>query len=526
MKRFSLVMLGMLFLMVLSASAKDKIFFNSKSNIIGITGDYQILTSGGFTAKFVNNPIYVDMPPAYMSTKSMCEYFNRQNFGKKLLDYLFSYDGSSLSIKLLEERAFSNAQKQDMERANYGVISKDDILKGDPAILEILKNNFIFFEYPTYKGSRKRKWCIFKVNVTDETLKEVYNSWDDMSKYNQIAPKVVFVASGKYTVATSTSASFWMGVLDASLGANGNIVNNRDFQQANRLLLDWKNSRRLIAKISKKVPQLAVRGQVVGRSPFIANVGAANGIKDRDRMVIYRTKQTKDGTLYSSRVATVRACKVRTNITHLYTFAGGQASAKQGDVAVLRINHNSSYSILGNYMEDSYGLNLSYDHRVALSKAGVSQYLMTNIGCSVYDGFLKRLYVTNQGNLVYSPVHFNVGLGYGVGFEFAHSIELVPYFMAQYEGAYFMGKKSKDAADNSEKEDVYGNSFRIPIGMKAHVNLFYPVQLVIGAEYIFNCKISLVSDKETENDPDLFFYGPMNYKREGLNLYGGLRFNF
>lgn len=37
MKRFSLVMLGMLFLMVLSASAKDKIFFNSKSNIIGIT---------------------------------------------------------------------------------------------------------------------------------------------------------------------------------------------------------------------------------------------------------------------------------------------------------------------------------------------------------------------------------------------------------------------------------------------------------------------------------------------------------
>ena len=282
MKRFSLVMLGMLFLMVLSASAKDKIFFNSKSNIIGITGDYQILTSGGFTAKFVNNPIYVDMPPAYMSTKSMCEYFNRQNFGKKLLDYLFSYDGSSLSIKLLEERAFSNAQKQDMERANYGVISKDDILKGDPAILEILKNNFIFFEYPTYKGSRKRKWYIFKVNVTDETLKEVYNSWDDMSKYNQIAPKVVFVASGKYTVATSTSASFWMGVLDASLGANGNIVNNRDFQQANRLLLDWKNSRRLIAKISKKVPQLAVRGQVIGRSPFIANVGAANGIKDRD----------------------------------------------------------------------------------------------------------------------------------------------------------------------------------------------------------------------------------------------------
>lgn len=526
MKKFNIVMFSMLFLMVLGASAKDKIFFNSKSNIIGITGNYQILTSGGFTAKFVNNPIDVDMPSAGMSTKSMCEHFNRRNFGKKLLDYLFCYDGSQLSIKLLEERAYGNAQKQDEERANYGVISKDDILKGDPAILEVLKNNFIYFDYPTYSGSNKRKWYVFKVIVTDETLKEIYNSWDDMSKYNQISPKVVFVASGKYKVATSTSASFWIGALDASLGARGNLVNNRDFQRANQMQLDKKNSRRLIAKISKKVPELAIRGQVISRAPFMTNVGEANGVKSRDRMVIYRAKQADDGTLYSSKVATVRACGVRTVNSHLYTFAGGQASQKQGDVAVLRPNHNSSYSILGNYMNHSYGLNLGYDHRVSLSKTGVSEYIMTNIGCSVYDGFQKRQYVTNQGNLVHSPVLFNVGVGYGVGFEFAHCMELVPYFMAQYEGAFFLGKKNKYATDNSNKESVYSNSFRVPVGMKAHINLFYPVQLVVGAEYVFNFKISLVSDKENESNPDVFFYEPMGYKRDGLNLYGGLRFNF
>lgn len=290
--------------------------------------------------------------------------------------------------------------------------------------------------------------------------------------------------------------------------------------------MDKKNSRRLIAQISKKVPEMAIRGQVTERHPFTTNVGSINGVKNRDRMVIYRAKQADDGTLYSSRVSTVRACAVTPSSAHLYTFAGGQASMKQGDVAVLRTNHNSSYSILGNYMDHSYGLNLTYDHRVGFSKAGVSQYLMTNIGCSVYDGFQKRLFVTNQGDLVHSPVLFNVGLGYGVGFEFAHCIELVPYFMAQYEGAYFMGKKNKYASDSSKKVDVYGNSCRVPVGMKAHVNLFYPVQLVFGAEYVFNFKISLVKDQETENDPDVFFYDAMNYKREGLNLYGGLRFNF
>lgn len=192
--------------MVLGTSARSKVFFNSKSNIIGVTGDYRILTLGGFTAKFVNNPIDVDMPPRDMNTKKMCELFNNQKFGKKLLDYLFGYDGSQLSIKLLEERAYGNAQKQDKERANYGVIGKEYILRGDPAILEVLKNNFIYFDYPTSKTSSKRKWFVFKVNITDETLKEVYNSWDDMAKYNQISPKVVFVATGKYKVASGTSA--------------------------------------------------------------------------------------------------------------------------------------------------------------------------------------------------------------------------------------------------------------------------------------------------------------------------------
>lgn len=354
-----------------------------------------------------------------------------------------------------------------------------------------------------------------------------------MAKYNQIHPKVVFVASSRYKIATGNS-----------LLVKTNKPNNV-YSGANSLNADIKNivaesiqqqkvsnnGRRLIKNISKKVPEFAIRGQVISRSPFMTNVGKKNGIKNRDRMRIYRAKQDNEGRNYSSRVATVRACNLTSDNAYLYTFAGGQASAKQGDVAVFEPNHNSSYSVIGNYMNHSYGINLAYDHRLALSKAGFSQYLMTNIGCGVYDGFQKRLYVTNDNNLVHSPILFNVALGYGVGYEFAHCIELVPYFMAQYEGAYFKGKENKYVPKNesligsSDKTDVYANSVRIPVGIKAHINLFYPVQLVVGAEYIFNFNISLVNERNLDY-PELFFYKPMNYKRDGLNMFAGLRFNF
>lgn len=539
MKRYTIFLISMMLLMTLGANAKDKekVFFNSKSNIIGVTGNYELLTIGGFTAKFVDNPIDMEMPHEGMSAMEMCEYFNNNDFGKKLLDYLFMYNGTSLSIELLADRAYNNAQKQDVERAEYGVVNKEAILKGDDAINEVLRNNFIFIDYQLTES--KRKWFVFKVNITNETLKEVYNSWNDMEKYNQIHPNVVFVASGRYKVATGNSQlgtttepnNIYPRTNNADIGnIIGNVIGNviGDYIQQQQVC---KNSRRLIKNISKKVPEFAIRGQVISRSPFMTNVGKENGIKNRDRMRIYRAKQDNEGRIYSSRVATVRACNLTSNNAYLYTFAGGQASAKQGDVAVFEPNRNSSYSVIGNYMNHSYGINLAYDHRMTLSKAGFSQYLMTNIGCGVFEGFQKRLYVTNENNLVHSPILFNVALGYGVGYEFAHCIELVPYFMAQYEGAYFKGKENKYVPKDEsligswDKKDVYANSVRIPVGMKAHINLFYPVQLVVGAEYIFNFNISLVNDTN-KDDPELFFYKPMNYKRDGLNMFAGLRFNF
>ena len=140
--------------------------------------------------------------------------------------------------------------------------------------------------------------------------------------------------------------------------------------------------------------------------------------KNRDKIVIYRSKEKK-GKMISSRVSTTRACNVADSTAYLYTFAGGQASYKKGDIAVLEPHKNSSVIFTGNYMDHSYNLNFTYDNRVKLSPLGFSQYFIAMLGVGTYDNFNKRLYMTEKGDLVYSPIIMNFGLGYGIGYEFA-----------------------------------------------------------------------------------------------------------
>lgn len=498
----------------LSVSARKKLYYNSNIKYIGVAGDYEILEDNGFYDFHIND-INIEFP-RNLDAKMTEKWLNDNSIGKKVFDYLFCYNGYSLSSWRLEQRAMENATKADQERANYGILHGADILKSDDAITRLaLKNNFIFIIKPHKRSSQKLTWEVYEVVVTDGTLNEVYNSWNDMHKYNTIKPAVKFVASGSYKVQNESDKTPDDNIIDLIRAMTKEDIN------------------KTIRSISKKVPEFAIRGKVESRSPFKASVGEDNGLRNRDKMVIYRSKQDKKGNLYSSRIATVRAANVKSDTTNLYTFAGKQASSKQGDVAVLRQDHNSSYSLLANYMDHSFGINLTYDHRMSFSKTGISQYLMTNIGCSVYEGFRKRLYFTERNDLVHSPILFDIGIGYGVGFEFAHCIEIVPYILAEYEGAYFMKKEIKVHDENQDEstiikarsEDAYSHSVRVPIGLKAHINIMYPVQLVFGAEYVINCNIPR-DKKDIKSNPRTFFYKPMNYKRYGLNMLAGLRVNF
>lgn len=135
-------------LMAIPLSAREKTFYDSKSNIVCITGDYELLAYGNKYRK-----VEVTLPREFSTytAKQLTEALNNGDYGKMILDYLFCYNGTSLSEDRLKELAMQNVLKSDDERASIGVISKEDILKED--YLPILENNYIFII--TQSGSGK-----------------------------------------------------------------------------------------------------------------------------------------------------------------------------------------------------------------------------------------------------------------------------------------------------------------------------------------------------------------------------------
>lgn len=196
------------------------------------------------------------------------------------------------------------------------------------------------------------------------------------------------------------------------------------------------------------------------------------------------------------------------------------------------------------YFEHTYGFSFTYDKRLSFNRHGVSTYLLAQLGASAYEHINDRVYaitIDEKGTqLYYPPVVGNFGLGVGVGYTFAHRIEVVPYAMAQLD---FLMMDSKDTDYNKEHaievEPLTSFGLRIPIGVKFNINIAHPLQLQLGAEYVIDAvNFDKVTDWAAENqDPNSpitrsdysymkrDFFKPFNYNRYGLNLYAGIRLN-
>lgn len=138
-----------------------------------------------------------------------------------------------------------------------------------------------------------------------------------------------------------------------------------------------------------------------------------------------------------------------------------------------------------------------------------------NLNCT---GKIKTL------NFIYSPPpSCGIALRHGK-LPFLHTANTTR------EGMLFSETESSSsqAYRSSEGSEATSNSIRFPVGARLNLNIVYPVQLVVGAEYIFNIKIPVNDSSSTKvySDPEKFFFKPTGYKRNGLNIYAGLRFNF
>ena len=271
-------------------------------------------------------------------------------------------------------------------------------------------------------------------------------------------------------------------------------------------------------KLGVKVPAFAIRGQVISRAPFMAEVGNRLGVKNRNRMVVYRQKMNKNGDMVSSKVCTARACNVSKDSTYLYTIAGGNASYKKGDIAVKKADLNTGHSFMVSMMTKSYGINYLFDKTMSFNRYGVSTHFLFGLGASILEDHTKKLYWVD--NCVRkSPYIYDGRLGFGVGFTAMHSIQIMPYVAGQFE-AVLLEKKY-----GNEAKSKMSSSINTPAGIKVNVNLMYPLQLTAGAEYVFNTyknKKAAVSYEDVEQ----YIYKPLGAKRDGINVYAGFRICF
>ena len=492
---------------VATANAKKKRSYSSNDDVIGISGDINILlnTNNPFAdstlvyPKYQLNDIKLTIRPLHekknngknkkdFDIKGSVSLFNQNKIGKQVLDFLLMRDGNTLSEELLQQRAMILINRTKSEDAGKGVLSMEDNLKDN--ILPILKENYLFFQ-------ERNRWIVFHVDIDEEIWNQVKNCWNDPARYEAIEVPISFVATGK-------------GKQPSFSGYN-----------------------KLLRKVSHDVSAFAIRGQVTGRSPFSAELPIFSGVRKYDRVRAYRQSVNKNGEMKASKICTARVTSINTKESKLYTIAGGYASYKKGDVVVLSKDKRVGHSFTANYMDNSFGITYTFDKQYNLSQAGISNHFLFGLGGGIFKDHKKFLYCFDN-NLHRSPYIAQASLGYGLGWTFAHRFQFMPYVMGQYEGLIFP-IKDKDNNNISDKEDDginWVSSVRVPAGARLHINIWYPVQFVAGAEYVFlvyKGKGEEPSQKGTFNSSyetiERHFLNINGWKRSGLNFYAGIRLN-
>ena len=420
-------------------------FYDAKSMIVGITATDDIYSRS--PGKMFSNPV-VDRFEVTTGSNGRIDpeatrwNLERDRVGKKVLDLLFERNKGRLSEDLLRQRAWENVQLTDLERAQYGVYSPELILKED--ILPILESNYILItsDYSTgfFKVRERKSWVVYHVDINQATWDEVNKYWNDLNAYDSISVGISFVASG-----TCKSDDF--DILSGDL----------------------------LRSVSKKVPALAVRGQIIEKNPYTALIENSSVFKG-ERMAIYTQEQGANGKLASTRIGYART-KFREGTdghVNMFNINGKKGDPKKGDMAVLSpvspIVHNF-------YYQTSKSRNL-LGYTLGLSIFDVGTHYCS-IDFDFRAGCLKNhstaLYPLSNGDLSRSPVYGSIGTGATYGWMPVAGISLDLYWLVMGEFWY--------ASTFQSNEPWYDIAVRFPIGLRAGFTAAYPVRFIAGVEW-------------------------------------------
>lgn len=469
-------------------SYSQKLSFDSKYVKVGVV-------SNEWPSCMANNPNLRKI--ASLPGSSIDE----ERIGKQVLDVLFQRDASGLHMDRLYEEALQNTTIEELEAALLDASAEaKDVLKKEVGV-QLLKNNYIvIFRTKTInkqngKTKIKKFWSVYHVEISDRIIQQAYLNWQDPYKYDQIKVPVKLVAQGKVP----------LNILD--------------------------DEKELIYDIAKKVPAFAVRGPVISRYPFTAQMGSEQSLKKGQRIYVYRFKEDGKGNAYSKKICTTRSTEVSPKTTRMYSISGTFPSTKKGDIAVLKDNHRSSVSLMGqaSFGDDSrYGGRLQYEYLLDFSKRGIAQYFLAAAGYNRHTKEPAGIWWDDSKTIQPALNNANISLGYGVGFNILGRLEIMPYVMAGYQYSFVTGDYAPMYYwDNDEtsawawkdlckKDDTFLHyqSFIAHGGVRVSLNLWFPLQIVGGADYNY-------ATKESSLAPLLD-----RHKLDRINFYAGIRLHF
>jgi hypothetical protein len=428
---------------VIAAQAQPR-YYDSKSMAVGLTTTDNIYTydvgktfSNHLSAKSIPYVVKSDR----IQPKETEQALEQEGFGKMILDLLFERSKGSLSEDLLRRRAWANAQLADVERAEYSVYNPEIILKED--ILPILENNYILITHNIYKKNSDgekvltaKSWIVFHVDINQKVWDSVMDNWNNLRGYDAIRVGLSYMASGRC------------------------------------------KPEHLLKEVSRKVPPLAVRGPIVSKSPYQAFIENAE-IPSGERMLIYTQKQL------GKKIVSKKIGVARTRPKgDMYTISGVKGDPKKGDMAVLSPTTKIAHSLM--LMSQSYSKALRYTIEDRVLDVG-SFY--SSIDFDFRGGFLNNhhtaLYPSGGEvkGLLRSPVFASVGTGATYGWSLVTGVNLDFYWQLQGEvwlSEYYM---APGTYDDPKRSLWYGLDVRVPLGVRASVNLLYPLRLVGGVEW-------------------------------------------
>ena len=538
MKKYLVLMLAALLSLGVNAQ-KNKVFYDSKSDIIGISGHADAIVSG-FDSKFFKNDVAIGTVSLVPGKKGVTNgdqivsQLNESKVGNKILKYILNKNGY-ISFDILNDRSLKNASLAEREVAEADEFaSAEDQLKDNVAAQ--FAKNYIYLEGAGVKDSKK-VWVVLRAVMDESTFQQVWNIISESSN-----PERVSINK--------------LDQMDIPVELVKTGVSPSESEARARTLRD----------LGKQIPDFAVRGQILRqqeKAGLYAACGTANGAEKLDQMYIYR-QYSKDGVNYSKKLATARIVKTEEGQSRLFTVSGGWANSKKGDIAVLHNDAHQSSNVLVAYQNKSFDITYQHESLLGMNQNGMASYLIIRAGLGWFLPSESKLsdnaidVSTNAESLNSIPNHIyyredkydnlymryfdnwdkpivaGLGFGYGASWSFAHIIEVMPYAMVEAQYLYGAGKEKNINAYNA----IGG---RVPVGCKVNLNIpTYKCQLTAGVEYNvvhFGLNEVYGNTKETSNGSKSYVIAPYSWwnkgvaepnhmRRTGFRFYAGLRFNY